>query len=43
MMADKARSSHDVLGRLRLDLGERFNLIDKNPLGHSLGQRLSDV
>jgi aspartyl-tRNA synthetase len=29
MMADKAKVVHDVLGRLRLDLGERFNLIDK--------------
>jgi aspartyl-tRNA synthetase len=29
MMADKGKVVHDVLGRLRLDLGERFNLIDK--------------
>lgn len=30
MMADKAKVVHDVLGRLRLDLGHRFNLIDTN-------------
>lgn len=28
MMADDAKVVHDVLGRLRLDLGERFELID---------------
>ncbi|MBF2054654.1 MAG: aspartate--tRNA ligase [Candidatus Sericytochromatia bacterium] len=28
MMADSAKVVHDVLGRLRLDLGERFELID---------------
>lgn len=30
MMADRAKVVHDVLGRLRLELGERFNLIDKS-------------
>lgn len=30
MMADSLKITHDVLGRLRLDLGKRFDLIDKN-------------
>lgn len=30
MMADNARTVHDVLGRLRLDLGKRFDLIDES-------------
>ncbi len=30
MMADQAKVVHDVLGRLRLDLGKRFELIDED-------------
>lgn len=30
MMADSLKVTHEVLGRLRLDLGKRFDLIDKS-------------